>query len=82
MINYWLSVFLLPKKVITSVERLCYSLLWNGVSDSALGAKVKWSFVCQPKTEGGLGLKDLNTWDLANIARQIWLLLVRPVHFG
>lgn len=27
MINYWLSVFLLPKRVIKVVERLCLSFL-------------------------------------------------------
>lgn len=45
MINYWSFVFLLPTKVIKSVERLCSSFLWNG-------AKVKWRNVCQPETEG------------------------------
>lgn len=74
MINYRLSVFLFPKKVIKSVERFCCSFLSNGVPDSALGAKVKWRSVCQPRTMGGLGLKDLNVWNKANIARQIWLI--------
>lgn len=48
MVSYWLSDFT-SKKVIKSIERLCYSFLWNGVPDSAKGAKVKWSTVCQPK---------------------------------
>lgn len=52
MINYWLSVFLLSKKVIKEVERLCFYFLWKGVPDSAQGAKVMWASVCLPKSEG------------------------------
>lgn len=74
MINYWLSVFLLRKKIIRAVERLCNSFLWSGVLDSTHGAKVKWSSVCLPKTEEGLDLKDLYIWNIANIARQVWLI--------
>lgn len=33
------------------------------------GAKVAWNKVCQPKTKGGLGLKDLTIWNKANVAR-------------
>lgn len=43
MINYWFSVFLLPKKVIKAVERICLSFLWNGLPDVSHGAKVKWT---------------------------------------
>lgn len=42
MVNFWLSVFMLPKKVIKAIERICCSYLWNGVSDSTKGAKVQW----------------------------------------
>lgn len=35
MINYWLSVFFLPKKVIKAVERLYSSYLWKGLPGSA-----------------------------------------------
>lgn len=76
MINYWLPVFLLPMKVIKAVERLCCSYLWKGLPGSALGAKVKWQKVCQPKTKRGLGLKDIVVWNKAHAARQIWLLYI------
>lgn len=35
---------------------------------------VSWKSICLPKTEGGLGLKDLSVWNKVVIARQICLL--------
>lgn len=74
MISYWLQVFILSKKVIKSVHRLCCAFLWKGSPDSTVGAKVSWKNVYQPKTEGGLGLKDLCVWNQAIFFRQIWFI--------
>lgn len=37
-------------------------------------AKVAWSEVCYPKKEGGLGLKDLEVWNISSMLRQVWTL--------
>lgn len=50
------------------------SFLWKGEAGSAVGAKINWLQVCKPKTEGGLGLKNLSDWNIASFARLIWLL--------
>nr|GFB57322.1 hypothetical protein [Tanacetum cinerariifolium] len=34
-------------------------------------AKVRWSDVCLPKPKGGLGIKSLETWNLALVSRHI-----------
>lgn len=65
---------MLPKKIVKAVERICASYLWNGVPNAAKGAKVQWKNVCLPKTEEGLGLKNLLDWNKAYLAMQIWLL--------
>lgn len=65
---------MLPKKVIKAVEKICCVYFWNGIFDSAKGAKVQQKLVYQPKTEGGLSLKNLRIWNKAHIARQLWLL--------
>ncbi|GKV25846.1 hypothetical protein SLEP1_g35229 [Rubroshorea leprosula] len=38
--NFWCSVFILPKRVITAVEAKCSAFLWKGKSIDARGAKV------------------------------------------
>lgn len=56
-----------------AVESRGTSFLWFGTNNSK-GAKVKWTKICSPKKEGGLGLKKIEDWNKAYIARLIWLL--------
>ncbi|GJY19322.1 hypothetical protein Tco_0390813 [Tanacetum coccineum] len=53
------SVFLLPKSVIYDINKLLKGFLWNQGDISTGKAKVAWNKICRPKSEGGLGLKDL-----------------------
>ncbi|GKV34604.1 hypothetical protein SLEP1_g42967 [Rubroshorea leprosula] len=75
--NFWCSTFILPKRVIKEVEKLCSSFLWNGSANNAKGAKVNWPSVCYPKQEGGLGIKSLVQWNKACILRFIWMLFTK-----
>lgn len=43
------------------------------MAGSTTGAKVSWMVVCRPKSEGGLGLKRAAEWNMACLARLIWL---------
>ncbi|GKV09536.1 hypothetical protein SLEP1_g21022 [Rubroshorea leprosula] len=61
--TFWCSTFILPKKVIKEVEKLCAAFLWQSSTESARGAKVNWLSLCHPKQEGGLGLKSLMHWN-------------------
>ncbi|CAN1755740.1 hypothetical protein LINPERHAP1_LOCUS5849, partial [Linum perenne] len=61
----------------------CYNkLLWGALETSATKAKVAWSVASLPKTEGGIGIKDRSSWNLASIARHIWNLMICSAFFG
>lgn len=60
IINFWASVFPLPKKCLDALEKLCNAFLWSGAPNSARSAKVSWDSVCTPKESGGLGLRRLD----------------------
>ncbi|GKC39954.1 RNA-directed DNA polymerase, eukaryota, reverse transcriptase zinc-binding domain protein [Tanacetum coccineum] len=69
---YWASVFLLPKSTIKDIERILKGLLWCQ-GDLARGkAKIAWKTLCKPKHQGGLGFKDLRTWNEVLLTKQIW----------
>lgn len=77
MQTYWSSLFILPKKVITEVEAFLRAFLWSGPDLKKSGAKVSWEHLCSPKQEGGLGLKSIQVWNKAAVAKHIWFLRKR-----
>ncbi|KAL4342623.1 hypothetical protein GQ457_08G014260 [Hibiscus cannabinus] len=63
------------KGVIQQIERLCMRLFWKGQYIPASGARVSWRNICSPKNEGGLGVRDLYTWNKACLIHIIKNLL-------
>ncbi|XP_023641338.1 uncharacterized protein LOC111831447 [Capsella rubella] len=74
IINFWATVFPLPKGCLTTLGRICNAFLWSGAPNSARGAKVAWDTVCTPKEEGGLGLRNLHDINQVFGLKLIWLL--------
>ncbi|GAV87812.1 hypothetical protein CFOL_v3_31238 [Cephalotus follicularis] len=72
MRTFWCSTFLLPTITLRDYEKVLRDFLWGGPSR----AKVKWKEVCKPLQEGGLGIKDMKTWNKALLLKQIWQVLV------
>ncbi|CAN1159647.1 LINE-1 retrotransposable element ORF2 protein [Linum perenne] len=77
MSYYWMNVFLLPKKVIRAVQHVCARFLWGTTDSGSENSKVAWEKLSCPKREGGLGFKDLSSWNLASLTRHIWNLIVK-----
>ncbi|CAL1372090.1 unnamed protein product [Linum trigynum] len=74
MTQYWMQVILLPKKIIKEIESLCSQFLW-GELERKKRAKVAWKTVALPRVEGGMGFKDLHSWNKACLVRHFWGIL-------
>ncbi|GAV92297.1 hypothetical protein CFOL_v3_35677 [Cephalotus follicularis] len=72
---FWCSTFLLPAEVIKECERILRNFLWGSSGTSGKRSLVKWTNVCLPRQEGGLGIKSLKTWNQALLLKQIWNIL-------
>lgn len=59
MVNFWMSVFMQPKRVIRAMESICCSYLWNAGLEHSHAAKVSWKQVCMPRTERGAEIERL-----------------------
>ncbi|XP_039007845.1 uncharacterized protein LOC120135683 [Hibiscus syriacus] len=70
--NYWCRQVMLPRGVIKKVEQLCSRYFWKGAD---LSARVSWRKICLPKSEGGLGVIDIQGWNRACSVRLIRNLL-------
>ena len=69
---YWASVFKLPKVVVRDLEKLFKGFLWSNGDLHKGKAKVAWKDICQPKQNGGLGLKPLEQWNDALLVKHLW----------
>lgn len=49
------------------IQSLLTRFLWKGNINQKNGAKVAWETVCLPKSEGGLGVKNMVEWNKAQI---------------
>ncbi|CAA7043733.1 unnamed protein product [Microthlaspi erraticum] len=77
IVGFWTSAFILPKKVIKRINSLSSSFLWHGKTGISAGAKVAWNLLSSPKIEGGLGIKDIVSWNNASALKLIWMLFFR-----
>lgn len=68
---FWAQIFILPKKVIKSIEATCRKFLWTGGVDSAHKALVAWNTLCKPKTAGGMNFLDILYWNRAAICKML-----------
>lgn len=73
MVNFWSSVFVLPKWFYAKVDTLCSGFLWKNSTVSAAGARVSWENICKPKTEGGLGIRNLQEFEMVFRLKRVWL---------
>ena len=60
---FWASHLMLPKKILRDIEQRVRKFLWSGKLFGHCVAKVAWDDVCLPKSEGGLGIKNLIDWN-------------------
>ena len=72
MVNFWSSVFTLPKRFYAKVDSLCSAFLWNNKTTSASGARVSWESICKPKQEGGLGIRKLEDYQSVFQLKRVW----------
>ena len=71
---YLLSFFKVPQKVVNRLVALQRNFLWGGDHDHKKIPWVKWEIVCLPKSEGGLGIKDISKFNTALLGKWIWAL--------
>ncbi|CAL1413844.1 unnamed protein product [Linum trigynum] len=66
------SLFLMPKSVINSLEKIQRDFLWSGTHDKERLHLVSWNFCKTTKIRGGLGICDLELHNQALLFKWHW----------
>lgn len=72
---YFISFFRLPKGVLKSCNQIMMRFLWGGSDEVKKIPWVSWANVCRPKSEGGLGVRDLDQFNVALLGKWRWRML-------
>jgi hypothetical protein len=76
--SYVMSVYVIPDSIIKDIERMLNSFWWGGGAHNKGIRWLAWDRMTLPKAKGGLGFRDLHTFNLSMIAKQGWNIMTKP----
>lgn len=73
-----MSCFKLPKGVCQGISRTAARFWWSkGEKENAMHW-MAWDKMTENKDSGGMGFRDLETFNLALLGKKIWRLITSP----
>ncbi|XP_057425977.1 uncharacterized protein LOC130719370 [Lotus japonicus] len=67
---------MMPKGVLKQCKQIMSLFLWGGSDEDRKVAWVNWEDLCNPKSAGGLGIRDLECFNLALLGKWRWGLML------
>ncbi|KAK9169574.1 hypothetical protein Syun_001714 [Stephania yunnanensis] len=75
---YTMQTSLLPKGLCDDLDKICRGFLWGSSNGSRKSSLVAWDKVCQPRKNGGLGMRNMYDMNRSFIMKLGWELITNP----
>ena len=79
--SYSMSCFKLPISLCHEIEVMVHKFWCGQRGERRKVHWVKWSKLCRPKNEGGMGFRQLQKFNNAFLAKQVWRLMTNQDSF-
>lgn len=76
LLLYFFSFYKAPRRVLKALTGIQRKFLWGGCADLNKVNWVSWEKVCLPKHKGGLGVKNLELFNISLLSKWRWRCLV------
>lgn len=76
--SYVMSCFKLPDSVCHGIEQACAKFWWHDSQEKRGLHWVSWKHKCTPKSNGGMGFRNLATFNKALLAKQVCRIVQHP----
>jgi hypothetical protein len=72
---FYLSFMKIPASVVKKIVRIQRDFLWGGLKGDTKICWVSWKEVCKPRSQGGLGVRDIGKVNISLLIKWRWRLI-------